>query len=160
MEKKPNLREVRNRITKVSDRLFGDPAEVDVTEAEELLAAAGLDTSEFENRMYSRLYSEAQKHWMKQENLPPLLKKALADLRPPAAPARNESEFALQARSSVERLLEVARLLPTLLQDQPPSFATAYRRKGELADADKDLIEKAKADLQRKLRGMGGKNEV
>lgn len=157
MEKKPNSREVKNRITKLSDRLFGDPAEVDATEADELLTAAGVDGSELENRMYSRLHHEAQKYWMKQEALPPLLKKALASLRPANAPARNESELAQQAKSSVERLIEVARLLPTLLQDQTPSFATAYRRKGELTDSDEDLIEKAKIDLQQKLRKIGDK---
>jgi hypothetical protein len=160
MEKKPNSREVKNRIAKVSDRLFGDPEEVDATEADELLAAAGLDSSELENRMYSRLHSEAQKHWMKQEALPHLLKKALADLRPTTAPARNEFELTQQAKSSVERLIEVAKLLPTLLQSQTPTFATAYRRKGELTDTDKDLIERAKIDLQKKLRRMGDKNDV
>ena len=160
MEKKPNSREVKNRITKLSDRLFGDPEEVDATEADELLAAAGLDTSELENRMYSRLHQEAQKYWMKQEALPPLLKKALADLRPATAPARNESELAQQAKSSVERLCEAAKLLPALLQGQTPTFATAYRRKGELTDTDKELIEQTKIDLQKKLRKMGDKNDV
>jgi hypothetical protein len=160
MEKKPNSREMRNNITRLSDSLFGDPSEMDAAEADELLAAAGVDASELENRMYSRLYSEAQKHWMKQENLPPLLKMALEDLRPTPAPPRNESELTRQAKSSVERLIEVAKLLPSLLQDQTPSFATAYRHKGELADADKGLIEKAKVDLQRKLRRMGDKNDT
>ena len=40
MEQKPNSREVKNRITKLSNRLFGNPEEVDATEADELLAAA------------------------------------------------------------------------------------------------------------------------
>jgi hypothetical protein len=160
MKKERNSREARNKITKLSERLFGDPTEIDADEATELLAAAGLNTSELEDRMYSRLYNEAQKYWMNQEPLPPLLKKALADLRPTTAPARNENELAQQAKSSIERLVETAKLLPALLQHQAPTFATAYRRKGNLTDSDKELIEEAKSDLQRKLRKIGNDNDI
>ena len=86
MEKKLNPREAKNRFTKLSEALFGEPSEIDDAEAEELLAAAGVDASELDTRMYSRLNKTAQNYWMKQQSVPPLLKQALEELRPASAP--------------------------------------------------------------------------
>ncbi len=98
--------ETRNRINRLSEALFGVPDEVGEEEAEQALREAGLDTEALQERMYQRLYAEAQQYWMAQKDLPPLLKKALDDLRPLSAPPRNEAELARQAKTSVERIVE------------------------------------------------------
>ncbi len=159
MQKKLNPREVRNRLTKYSDALFGEPSEIDAAEAEELLAAAGIDSSELDARMYSRLYKRAQTYWVKQESIPTLLKQALDELRPPDAPARNEKELATQAKSFVERVLETAKLIQALAQYQAPQFSTSYRNKSEITDSDKNLIDDTKAELEERLRKMGDQDD-
>ncbi|HWZ42996.1 MAG TPA: hypothetical protein VNW97_05945 [Candidatus Saccharimonadales bacterium] len=155
MQKKLNPREVRNKLIRLSEALFGEPAEVDEGEAEELLAAAGIDASELDARMYSRLNTTAQRYWTKQQSVPPLLKQALEELRPASAPARNEKELAIQAKSLIERLVETAKLVPALAKYQTPRFATLYRNKGQITESDKDLIDKAKSEIEDKLRKMG-----
>jgi hypothetical protein len=160
MQKKLNRREVRNRISKFSEALFGEPSEIDAAEAEELLAAAGIDSSALDARMYARLYKTAQNYWVKQQSIPPLLKQALEELRPADAPARNEEELSRQAKSLVERVLETAKLIPALAKYQVPRFATSYRNKGQITESDKNLIDETKAELEERLRKMGDKDDA
>lgn len=160
MEKKLNPAEVKNRLTRISDALFGEPTEIDEIEAQELLAAAGIDASELDGRTYLRLHARAQSYWVNQQSLPPLLKQALEDLRPPSAPARNEKELARQAKSFLESLVETSRLVGSLVKYQQPTFATSFRNKGEITESDKDLIETAKSELEKKLRTMRGQDET
>jgi len=155
MQNKLSPREAKNRLTKLSETLFGEPPEIDDAEAEELLAAAGIDASELDTRMYSRLNATAQNYWAKQQSVPSLLKQALEELRPPSAPARNDKELAIQAKSFVERMVETAKLIPALAKYQAPRFATRYRNKGQITKADKSLIDKAQSELEEKLRKMG-----
>ena len=103
--------ETRNRINRLSEALFGVPDEVGEEEAEQALCEAGLDTEALQERMYQRLYAEAQQYWMAQKDLPPLLKKALDDLRPLSAPPRTEAELTRQAKASVERIVAKAKIL-------------------------------------------------
>ena len=100
--------EARNRMNSLSDALIGAPDEIGEDEAEQALCEAGLDTEALQERVYQRLYAEAQQYWMAHKDLPPLLKKALDDLRPLSAPPRTEAELARQAKTSVERIVEKA----------------------------------------------------
>ena len=112
--------EARNRINRLSDALIGAPDEIGEDEAEQALCEAGLDTEALQERVYQRLYAEAQQYWMAQKDLPPLLKKALDDLRPLSAPPRTEAELARQAKTSVERIVEKAKLLASALVPEAP----------------------------------------
>jgi len=157
MHKKLNPRETRNKFTRFSEALFGEPCEIDEAEAIELLAAAGVDSSELDASLYSRLASVAQGYWVNQKSVPPLLKQALSELRPASAPARNDKELATQAKSFVESLVETVKMIPALSRYQAPTFSTSYRNKGQITEADKCLIDKAKSELEEKLRKMGAK---
>src|SRR5438309_11478762 len=103
--------ESRKRINRLSEALFGTPDEIGEEEVEQLLSGAGLDPETINERVYKRLYAEAQQFWMAKKELPPLLKKALEDLRPLSAPPRNESELSRQVKAGVERIVEQATLL-------------------------------------------------
>ena len=70
------------KIKQDSDALFGTAEELTGAEADEVLRAAGIDVEQLKRQAYERLYREAQSYWNKNEELPPRLKKALADLRP------------------------------------------------------------------------------
>jgi hypothetical protein len=78
--KRRSPEEARNRINRLSEALIGAPDEVGKEEAEQALREVGLDTEILQERLYQRLYDEAQQYWKAQKDLPPLLKKALDDL--------------------------------------------------------------------------------
>jgi hypothetical protein len=147
---KRTFEEARNRVNKLSDAVFGDFSEVAGDEIPGLLDAAGVNTDEFEDRLYRRLYERAQKYWLAQQALPPLLKKALDDLRPATAPARNEKELAKQAKSVVERAVEQARLLSQLIGGQELSFSSSYRNKSEISTKDKSILDQVQRELREK----------
>jgi len=145
--------ESRNRINRLSEALFGTPDEIGEEEAEQLLSEAGLET--INDRLYKRLYAEAQQFWMAKKDLPPLLKKALEDLRPLSAPPRNESELARQAKVGVERIVEKAKLLASaLVSDAPLEFAESYRNKQGLTDNDRKSLNAVQEQLKRKIERL------
>src|SRR5271167_2858615 len=130
--------EIRSRINRLSEGLLGGPSDIDEHEAEQLLAAAGIDPDTLQDRLYSRLYAEAQQYWIAKKDLPPLLKQSLEELRPASAPPRNEVELARQAKSGVERIVEKAKLVGSaLIPDGPLTFAESYRNKQGLTSADR-----------------------
>ncbi len=152
--------ESRNRIKRLSEALFGAPDEIGEEEAEELLSEAGLDCEAINDRMYKRLYAEAQQLWMAKKELPPLLKKALEDLRPPSAPPRNESELARQAKASVERIIEKAKLVASaLVPDAPLEFAESYRNKQGLTEKDRKSLNAVQEQLKKKIERLKRKDD-
>jgi hypothetical protein len=152
--------ETRNRINRLSEALFGVPDEVGEEEAEQALREAGLDTEALQERVYQRLYAEAQQYWMAQKDLPPLLKKALDDLRPLSAPPRTEAELARQAKTSVERIVEKSKLLASaLVPDAPLTFAESYRNKQGMTEADRKSIDAVQEQLKKKIERLKGKDD-
>lgn len=140
--KKKSFEEARNRINRLSESLFGQASETDYSEAEELVRVAGLEPDDLKASLYRRLYMQAQQYWMAQKPLPTLLKKALDDLRPLTAPARNEKELGLQAKARIQRLLEQAKLLRLLVPTTTvPEFATNYRKKGAVSPKDRMVLD-------------------
>jgi hypothetical protein len=89
--------------------LFGAPEDMDLAEAVEDLRAAGVDSEELSNRMYDRLCIEARAYRMRQEEVPPLLRKALDDLRPSTAPARTQEELDRRADSTISRIVSAVK---------------------------------------------------
>jgi hypothetical protein len=152
--------ESRNRINRLSEALFGTPDEIGEEEAEQLLSEAGLDPEAVNERVYKRLYAEAQQFWMAKKELPPLLKKALEDLRPLSAPSRNESELARQAKAGVERIVEKAKLVASaLVPDAPLEFAESYRNKQGLTEKDRKSLNAVQEQLKRKIERLKRKDD-
>ncbi len=152
--------ETRNRINRLSEALFGSPEEIGEEEAEQALREVGLDTEALQERVYQRLYAEAQQYWKAQKDLPPLLKKALDDLRPLSAPPRNEAELARQAKTGVERIVEKAKLLASaLVPEAPLTFAESYRNKQGLTEADRKSLDAVQEQLKKKIERLKGKDD-
>jgi hypothetical protein len=94
-----------NEETDTQNALFGAPEDLDLVEALEDLAVAGINSEELCSRMYDKLCLEARAYRMRQEELPPLLRKALDDLRPSSAPARTQEELDRRAGSTISRIM-------------------------------------------------------
>ncbi len=152
--------EARNRINRLSEALFGTPDEISEEEAEQLLSEAGFNTEALNDRIYNRLYAEAQQYWNAKKDLPPLLKKSLDDLRPLSSPPRNEAELARQAKAGVERIVEKAKILASaLVPDAPLTFAEAYRNKKGLTETDRKSLSTVQEELKRKIERLKGKDD-
>jgi hypothetical protein len=152
--------ENRNRINRLSEALFGAPDEIGEEEAERLLTEAGFDPEAVNDRLYKRLYSQAQQFWMAKKDLPPLLKKALEDLRPFSAPPRNESELGHQAKASIERIVEKAKLLASaLVPDVPLVFTESYRNKQGLTEKDRKSLDAVQEKLKSKIERLKGEDD-
>lgn len=150
----------RKGINRLSEALFGTPDEIGEEEAEWLLSDAGLDSEAINDRLYKRLYAEAQQFWLARKDLPPLLKKALEDLRPLSAPPRNESELARQAKAGVERIVEKAKLVASaLVPDAPLEFAESYRNKQGLTEKDRKSLNAVQEQLKRKIERLKRKDD-
>ena len=97
---------------------------------------------------------------MAKKELPPLLKKALEDLRPLSAPPRNESELTRQAKAGVERIVEKAKLLASaLVSDVPLEFAESYRNKQGLTEKDRKSLDAVQEKLKSKIERLKGKDD-
>ena len=152
--------EARNRINRLSDALFGSANEIDDQEADQLLQDAGVDAEALNDRLYKRLYAEAQQYWTARKDLPPLLKKALDDLRPLSAPPRNEAELARQAKAGIERLIEKAKLLASaLVPEESLTFAESYRRKQGLTQKDRRKLDAVQHQLRQRIRRLKGTDD-
>ncbi len=149
--------ENRNRIKRLSKALFGAPDEIGDEEAAQALSEAGYDMDALKESMYKRLYAEAQQYWNARKDLPPLLKKALDDLRPLSSPPRNEGELTRQAKAGVERVVEKARLLASaLVPDTPLTFAESFRKKQGLTESDRKSLDAVQEQLKRKVERLKG----
>jgi hypothetical protein len=116
------------RLALLSDRILGDPKEIDAMEAEELLRAANVDPQELKARFHRRFDDLAKSYAAKGQRVPPLLKQALADLRPGVYHSRTERELLREAQTAVRHLLSHAKQLPRLLAKIPNlTLAAAYR---------------------------------
>jgi len=131
-----------NRLALLSDRILGDPEEIDAAEAKELLREADIDPEELKARFHRRFDTLAKAHAAQGQRVPPLLKQALADFRPGVSHSRTERELLREAQTAVRRLLRQAKQLPQLLAKMPNlALAAAYRSKKELSDRDKRLLD-------------------
>jgi hypothetical protein len=157
MNKKPSIEDRRSRLNKLSEAVFGGPEEITSEEARELLRSAGIDADAMANAVYARLYKQAQEYWMAQKPLPPLLKKAIEDLRPATAPPRSEKEMATQAKARIERVVERSRHPYAWMQSATPEFRpSAYRVKKKLSKKDESALDEIAKRLNDKLKGPQG----
>jgi hypothetical protein len=157
MNKKPSIEDRRSRLNKLSEAVFGGPEEISREEARELLRSAGIDADTIADAVYARLYKQAQEYWMAQKPLPPLLEKAIEDLRPSTASPRNEKEMATQAKARIERAVEQSRHPHTWMQSTTPEFRpSAYRGKKKLSKKDESALDEIAKRLNDKLKGPQG----
>jgi hypothetical protein len=142
----------------LSDRILGDPKEIDAVEAEELLRAANIDPQELKARFHQRFDNLAKEYAARGQRVPPLLKQALADLRPGVSHSRTERELLREAQTAVRHLLKQVKQLPRLLANIPSlTLAAAYRSKKELSERDKKLLDEVARQLEdRKKNGKRG----
>jgi sugar-specific transcriptional regulator TrmB len=143
----------------LSDRILGDPKEIDAVEAEELLQAANIDPQELKARFHRRFDNLAREYAAKGQRVPLLLKQALADLRPGVSRSRAERELLREAQAAVRNLLKRATQLPRLLAKIPNfTLAAAYRNKKELSERDKKLLDDVARNLaNHKKNGKAGR---
>src|ERR1700733_3802501 len=154
MNKKPSIEDRRSRLNKLSEAVFGGPEEISRDEARGLLRTAGIDADTIADAVYARLYKQSQEYWMVKKPLPPLLKKAIEDLRPSTALPRNEKEMATQAKSRIERVVEESRHPYAWMQSMPPEFRpSAYRGKKKLSKKDESALDEIAKRLNDKLKG-------
>jgi hypothetical protein len=158
--KRRTKEEARNRINRLSEALIGAPDEITKEEAEQALREGGLNLQTLQQNVYRRLYAEAQQYWIAQKDLPILLKKALEDLRPLSAPPRTDAELARQAKTSVEGIVQKAKLLASaLVPEAPLTFAESYRNKQGLTESDRKSIDAVQEQLKRRIERLKGKDD-
>jgi hypothetical protein len=140
------------RIALLSDRVLGPPNEIDAAEAEELLRATSIDPQELKAEFHHRFDALAKQHAARGERVVPLLKQALADFRPGVSHSRPERELLREAQTAIRQVLRQAQQLPQLLRQLPDlTLATAYRKKKELSEHDRKLLD----EIAEQLRNRG-----
>jgi molybdopterin converting factor small subunit len=125
--------------------LFGTAEELTGAEADEVLRAAGIDVEQLKRQAYERLYREAQSYWNKNEELPPRLKKALADLRPDDLPPRSATEAHRQAETVIDKLLKP--IYGIVLA--PLSYS--YRGKKSVSPNDQSALDRLGEKLKKRI---------
>lgn len=134
-----------------SEALFGEPAEVEAAEAEELLKAAGIDPVQLRSNLHRRMVEQSESYGRAGKPLPPLLEKGVRDFESHAKMGGDESHALRAIRLHVRQLLTEIKNLPNLLgTGMAPTFATAYRNRRELSARDKKTLDKIAAELKRK----------
>src|SRR5262249_37574437 len=148
------LEEARNRINRLSEGLFGSPEDITTEEAETLLTEAGVDLERLHDRLYERLHKEAERYWSERKDIPALLKDALSELRPLTANPRSEAELTKQARINVDRIVDRAKMIGSLIPSAPLHFAESYRNKKGLTEQDREKLDKVKSALRGKIESI------
>ena len=124
-------------------------------EAEELLRAANIDPQELKARFHRRFDNLAKAYAAKGQRVPPLLKQALADLRPGVSHSRTERELLREAQTAVRHLLKQAKQLPQLLAKVPNlTLAAAYRSKKNLSERDRRLLDEVVQRLESRKKNV------
>ena len=140
------------RLNKLSERVFGDAADMERTEAEELLRTVGIDPEALKDTLYQRMRERSETYVNAGQSLPPLLRQALEDLRPSSEQSVEETTVARTARRTVARLMKEIRELPKLLDAGfTPAFTATYRVKEELSARDKKVLDGIADDLRKRI---------
>jgi hypothetical protein len=105
--------------------------------------------------MYDRLCVEAQAYRLRQENVPPLLKKALESLRPNTAPPRTQLELDRRANSTVSQILDAvkARFISSPNTLSGLTLSPSFRnKKSEKSTSDQQIIDRLERELLSDLK--------
>lgn len=159
MNKTRHSKEIRERIEALSNALLGEPEDISYEEAQELLSLSGIDLDATATSAYEHLRAEAERSWAANKPIPKLLKTALDDLRPSTEPPRTERQLQAQAKARIERIVEAAK--SAFLQRAPrPAFQVSnYRKKSDVSDRDKSLLDDLANELNQEVLGSDERNE-
>jgi hypothetical protein len=139
------------RLLRSSEAIFGEAAEAEPAEAEELLRAAGIEPETLKIRLCQKMLKRAEEYSRAGRSLPPLLKQAVEDLRPDRDKKAEASSLPSTARLAVTRLLKEIEELPKRLSGGvTPALSAAYRNKKELSARDKKVLDKVAEDLRKR----------
>jgi hypothetical protein len=129
--------------------LFGAPEELSRAMAIEDVVAAGIDREELYTRMYDKLCVVAREYRMRQEPVPPLLRKALEDLGKTVGPPKTKEEADRRADSTISKLLEAVKApLSNAFGAPGLVFNASFRNKAsEQSAEDRQIIEKLEKEL-------------
>ena len=135
------------RLSQRSDALFGGPDDLSAAEAVEDLEAGGIDREELRSRMYEKLCAVARECRLNQEEVPPLLNKALEDLRKRVGPPRTKEEMDRRADATVSKLLEAVKT-PMSRAFTVLEFNASFRSQASQQPAgDRQIIDKLEKEL-------------
>jgi hypothetical protein len=148
------------RLEQLSEALFGAPADLSPTEAAEDLEVAGVDREELFARMYDSLCGVAREYRLRQEEVPPLLRKALEDLRKKAGPPRTKEEMDRRADSTISKLLDLVNArLPAGAALSQLAFQASFRNKASgQPEEDRQIIENLERELMSDLENEEKEN--
>lgn len=151
---KQSFEERRNELFQLSDRLFGSAEELSLPEAEALLRATGIEPDEVVKRVRERMAATANSYSLAERAVPALLEQALAELGPEMDSSARESALFREARAAVKGVLdEVKRIRTRMTGGVSLTFASAYRKKRELSERDKKLLDDVVDDLRKRAGG-------
>lgn len=151
---KHNFEEQRDELFELSDRLFGTPEDLDLTEAEALLRASGIEPDAVVSRVQERMAANAKSYELAKRPIRILLERAVEDLQPATDLRGSEAALLAEAREVVRLLLEQVRRVPEMLtRGVTLTFAAAYRKKAELSERDKQLLDRVVHELRERARG-------
>lgn len=144
-----NTRKQNERLDRMSDALFGAPETMHLVDAVEDLKTVGIEPDELCIRMYDKLCAEAQAYRLRQEEVPPLLKKALESLRPNTLPPRTQVELDRRASSAVSGIVDAVNARLSLAANLSgltlsPSFRN---KKSEESAKDQRIIDRLENEL-------------
>jgi hypothetical protein len=142
-------RKQNERLDRMSEALFGAPETMDLVDAVEDLKAVGIEPDELCVRMYDRLCIEAQAYRLRREEVPPLLKRALENLRPNTLPPRTQVELDCRASSTVSGIVDAvkARLSRTTNLTGFTLGASFRNKKSEKSARDQQIIDRLENEL-------------
>jgi hypothetical protein len=137
------------RLNPISNALFGAPDDLSPAEAAEDLEVAGIDREDLCTRMYEKLRAVAREYLMRQEEIPPLLRRALDDLRKKVGPPKTKEEADRRADSTITKLLEAVKApLANSFGTRELVFNASFRNKAsEQSTEDRNIIEKLEKEL-------------
>lgn len=147
-------------LSQLSDALFGSAKDISSADAAEDLEAAGVNREELCARMYNKLCVVAREYRLRQEEVPPRLKKVLEDLRKVVGPPRTREEMDRRADSTISKLLD---LVNTKIASGAAlaglAFQASFRHKASEQPAeDRRIIESLEKELISDLKNEEKEN--
>lgn len=146
MDDKEKFNIAWKKIKERSEAIFGAGDEMTSAEADEILKAAEINGEELKRSAYDLLYRKAQCYWQAQKDPPPLLKKALADLRPDGLPPRTTSDAKRQAESTLSKFLSPFKSINT------PQLSYSYRAKKNISTKDQSVLDELAKKLESRIQ--------
>jgi hypothetical protein len=147
-----DLKNHSKTIDILSNRLYGEAIEMDFAEGEDLLRQTGVEPNVFLRRVSDKLATRAETHGRQRNPTAIVLEKAIGRLRA-AASAWERAESTEEAKTVIRSLFERIRLPPEAFEANISlSFSAAYRKKKDLSEKDKSLLDAVARELETRVK--------